>query len=199
MLYSAVGAAWTIGQNAQCRNAARALILRPQLLGSTLVSMMNRLRILTLLPLFLALAACDMVVLNPSGDVAAPAARSAGDVDVADAAHHRSCDGAHSHFCLALSAQQSRSALRAGLASLHAPGAGHLVGAAADHHLSRRADLARHASARPVSSARSPGARPGSAGGRQGAAGQRGRARLEVAVHLSRATALPPSTSWRCR
>jgi cytochrome o ubiquinol oxidase subunit 2 len=35
-----------------------------------LVSMMNRLRILTLLPLFLALAACDMVVLNPSGDVA---------------------------------------------------------------------------------------------------------------------------------
>jgi cytochrome o ubiquinol oxidase subunit II len=32
--------------------------------------MMNRLRILTLLPLFLALAACDMVVLNPSGDVA---------------------------------------------------------------------------------------------------------------------------------
>jgi cytochrome o ubiquinol oxidase subunit II len=32
--------------------------------------MMNRLRILTTLPLFLALAACDMVVLNPSGDVA---------------------------------------------------------------------------------------------------------------------------------
>jgi cytochrome o ubiquinol oxidase subunit 2 len=32
---------------------------------------MNRLRILTILPLFLALAACDMVVLNPSGDVAA--------------------------------------------------------------------------------------------------------------------------------
>jgi cytochrome o ubiquinol oxidase subunit 2 len=32
--------------------------------------MMNRLRNLTLLPLFLALAACDMVVLNPSGDVA---------------------------------------------------------------------------------------------------------------------------------
>jgi cytochrome o ubiquinol oxidase subunit 2 len=31
---------------------------------------MNRLRILTLLPLFLALAACDWVVLNPSGDVA---------------------------------------------------------------------------------------------------------------------------------
>jgi cytochrome o ubiquinol oxidase subunit 2 len=35
-----------------------------------LVSMMN-LRILALLPLFLALGACDMVVLNPSGDVAA--------------------------------------------------------------------------------------------------------------------------------
>jgi cytochrome o ubiquinol oxidase subunit II len=35
------------------------------------VSMMNRLRILTLLPLYLALCACDMVVLNPSGDVAA--------------------------------------------------------------------------------------------------------------------------------
>jgi cytochrome o ubiquinol oxidase subunit 2 len=33
--------------------------------------MMNRLRILTLVPLFLALAACDMVVLSPSGDVAA--------------------------------------------------------------------------------------------------------------------------------
>jgi cytochrome o ubiquinol oxidase subunit II len=33
-------------------------------------SMMNRLRILTILPLLLALAACDMVVLNPSGDVA---------------------------------------------------------------------------------------------------------------------------------
>jgi cytochrome o ubiquinol oxidase subunit 2 len=33
--------------------------------------MMNRLRILTILPLFLALAGCDMVVLNPSGDVAA--------------------------------------------------------------------------------------------------------------------------------
>ncbi|HEY0938667.1 MAG TPA: ubiquinol oxidase subunit II [Steroidobacter sp.] len=32
---------------------------------------MNRLRILTIVPLFLALAACDMVVLNPSGDVAA--------------------------------------------------------------------------------------------------------------------------------
>ena len=34
-------------------------------------SMMNRLRIFILLPLFLALAACDMVVLNPSGDIAA--------------------------------------------------------------------------------------------------------------------------------
>ncbi|WP_293851016.1 ubiquinol oxidase subunit II [Steroidobacter sp.] len=33
--------------------------------------MKNRLRILTLLPLCLALAACDTVVLNPSGDVAA--------------------------------------------------------------------------------------------------------------------------------
>jgi cytochrome o ubiquinol oxidase subunit 2 len=33
-------------------------------------SMMNRLRILTILPLLLALAACDMVVLSPSGDVA---------------------------------------------------------------------------------------------------------------------------------
>jgi cytochrome o ubiquinol oxidase subunit 2 len=32
--------------------------------------MMNRLRILTIIPLALALAACDMVVLNPSGDVA---------------------------------------------------------------------------------------------------------------------------------
>jgi cytochrome o ubiquinol oxidase subunit II len=32
--------------------------------------MMNRLRILTTLPLLLALSACDMVVLNPSGDVA---------------------------------------------------------------------------------------------------------------------------------
>ena len=39
-------------------------------LPSRSVSTMNRLRILTLLPLFLALAACDMVVLNPSGDVA---------------------------------------------------------------------------------------------------------------------------------
>jgi cytochrome o ubiquinol oxidase subunit 2 len=35
------------------------------------LSMMNRLRNLTLLLLCLALAACDMVVLNPSGDVAA--------------------------------------------------------------------------------------------------------------------------------
>lgn len=35
------------------------------------MSMMNRLRIFTLLPLCLALCACDMVVLNPSGDVAA--------------------------------------------------------------------------------------------------------------------------------
>lgn len=33
--------------------------------------MMNRLRILTIFPLFLALTACDMVVLNPSGDIAA--------------------------------------------------------------------------------------------------------------------------------
>lgn len=32
---------------------------------------MNRLRFLTLLPLLLALSACDMVVLNPTGDVAA--------------------------------------------------------------------------------------------------------------------------------
>lgn len=32
---------------------------------------MNRLRILALLPLFAVLAACDMVVLNPSGDIAA--------------------------------------------------------------------------------------------------------------------------------
>lgn len=32
---------------------------------------MSRLRILTLLPLLLALSACDMVVLNPAGDVAA--------------------------------------------------------------------------------------------------------------------------------
>jgi cytochrome o ubiquinol oxidase subunit 2 len=32
---------------------------------------MNRLRILTIVPLLLALSACDMVVLNPSGDVAA--------------------------------------------------------------------------------------------------------------------------------
>ena len=35
------------------------------------MSMKNRLRILTALPVFLALSACDMVVLNPSGDVAA--------------------------------------------------------------------------------------------------------------------------------
>ena len=35
------------------------------------VSTMNRLRILAIVPLFLALAACDMVVLNPSRDVAA--------------------------------------------------------------------------------------------------------------------------------
>lgn len=32
--------------------------------------MMNRLRILTILPLLLALGACDMVVLNPAGDIA---------------------------------------------------------------------------------------------------------------------------------
>lgn len=61
MLYSAGGRGWTIGQNAQCDRAPRALI----------VSIMNRLRILAILPLCLALAACDMVVLNPSGDVAA--------------------------------------------------------------------------------------------------------------------------------
>ena len=44
-------------------------------------------------------------------------------------------------------------ALRAGLGSLDQPRAGDLVGAAADHHLPRRADLDGHASARSLSHA----------------------------------------------
>ena len=58
-----------------------------------------------------------------------------------------------------------------------------LVGAAADHHRARRADLVEHASARSVPADR--GRRPAKAAPAQAAGGAGGLAGLEVAVHLS--------------
>src|SRR3546814_19720697 len=56
----------------------------------------------------------------------------------------------------------------------------------ADHHLSRRGDVGRDASTRSLSPARAHGAGPAGGGGSEAARRAGGRARLEMAVHLSR-------------
>ncbi len=146
--------------------------------------MSKRLRILAMLPLYAALAACDAVVLNPSGDIAAQQRDLLVTSTVLMLLIIVPVMALTVFFAWRYRHTNREGALRAGLASLDAARAGHLVRAAPHHHLPRRTDLARHAPARPLSTARSDRARSTRAEGCAGAGSQRRRAGLEVAVHL---------------
>jgi hypothetical protein len=149
--------------------------------------------------------------LRLGGDVAvrryrSTTARSRPDLDRADAADHHTGDRDDAVLRVPLSPVEQGRQVRAQLGSLGRPRAADLGHPAADHHRARRADLDQHASARSLSSARPDQAGHADAGeqragrqpGRQAAGRQRaqwrgqaargagGRARLEVAVHLSR-------------
>ena len=160
--------------------------------------MSNRLRFLAMLPLCAALAGCDAVVLNPSGDIAAqqrdllvtstvlmlliivPVMA----LTVVFAWRYR-----HTNRQARYEPDWNHS-MRLELVIWSAPlliiiclGALTWLGT---HLLDPYRPLERIAPANPCR--RKPGA-----------GSERRRARLEVAVHLSRSTVSPASTSWRCR
>ncbi len=148
------------------------------------LSPVRSVRLLLLLPVFALLGGCDMVLMNPSGDVAVQQRNLILALDRPDAAHHPSRDGRDGDLRLALPCLQHERVLCAGLAPLDTARSADLDGAAADHRGARSPDLDQHPCARSL-----PGRRPDRSrtccGGRREAAHDRSRGtRLEVAVLL---------------